>query len=210
MREITLRARRQKLWLVIAFMYALAARGGEPVNSPVPSRVLIAHDQKADCQIYFEANVTENAKESMLESVRRLQTYIYRLTGARPPVAKVDAGATNLPVAAIIYIDTEVWTAPRPYCYRIDLVLPSATSFYHVPLIRLSAEADYEANDTPEHKTLVKRGCVGKAIEAFVQQYFGVPLAAIDDPKFDWAAHRRGELAINYADFHPIQFPPEK
>jgi hypothetical protein len=46
-----------------------------------------------------------------------------------------------------------------------------------------------------------------QALDAFGQKYFGVPVSAIDDPKFDWPPHRTNTLAISYADFQPIQFP---
>jgi len=49
---------------------------------------------------------------------------------------------------------------------------------------------------------------VKEALDAFGQKCFGVPVSAIDDTNFNWSAHHTNTLAISYADFQPIQFPP--
>jgi len=203
MRELASKKLYRKVWLAIMLTASPATRGIDPVYNPAPNQVLIAHDQTADCEILLSTNFADKGNESMLNSVRRFQTYLQRLTGARPPVVGLDPVMTNSSVGAIIWIEAEAWKAVRPYCYRIGLVQPSATSSYRVPVVHFGLGDMDTARESTGHVT-----CVEKALDAFVQQYFGIPLAAIDDPKFDWPAHHRNRLAINYADFQPSQSPP--
>jgi hypothetical protein len=177
------------------------------------ARFIICYEGKAVCKIEVRgletASVSPEERTILKADGHRLQTYFYLMSGCRIPIDKVDAMPTDqsMPYTIVLMIGA---TASGPSRARINLYRFAPP--YTTPVLQIADEEPMFFEDAGERgKRQTHPRISGRnALDAFGQQYFGVPMSAIDDPNFDWSAHHHSTLAIPYTDFQPIQFPPSK
>jgi hypothetical protein len=152
----------------------------------------------------------EEDRKRLESEARRLQKYFYLLGGCKIPIEHADAVLSGKQKAYMIFMTMSMSGASE---WHASIRLHRETNTYSTPVLYMEDEEIVRFvshRDGKRTETERPRALLNQALNAFGQKYFGVPVSAIDDPKFDWAAHHTNTLAISYADFQPIQFPPEK
>jgi hypothetical protein len=181
------------LWVLSAA--SANAADGLASNAVGATQFLICEGGTNECRILVPGLRTSHEKEQDARLARRLQTYLYLLTGCKPPIDGLDASPPPPPGTYYIKIDTEVHKTARGFCYVVDIIHDLGPPYIPVRGVELVINAEGSA-------------CGEMAINELVRKHFGVDLSSIDDPRFDWSAHLRRTLAINYADFRAMRFPP--
>lgn len=180
-------------------------------NSVGSDRFLICYQADPVCKIqgFAPSNGTSYGHQGPVESVaRRLQTYFYQLSGCKVPIKNIDPTPANKRIARTIFIDSYAPSAGMPH---VRITLRPFSPTYKMPVLYVSDVEFGRALKRQDGKIVEierPRALLQQALDAFGQKYFGVPVSAIDDPKFDWSSHHTNTLAISYADFQTIQFGP--
>jgi len=203
---------------VMMFGFVIAslpcAAQSSPTNSIGSHRFLICSEGEPVCRIHVSGlapadRASEGARRNFESIGRRLQKYFYLLSGCRLPIEHVDDNPAANRIAYTIHMTVHPQSGGERYA-RIQLYPELRT--YTTPVLYIE---DTEFGGAllmgpgGESKRIeLPRTFLKQALDAFGQKCFGVPVSAIDDTNFNWSAHHTNTLAISYADFQPIQFPP--
>ena len=171
--------------------WTYVAPGTVPRNElwTVPVQLLICQGGITHCEIVDVSlpEGKEGGKAAYL--ARRLQAYISMLSGCTPPIRDVDNMSPSNILGSIV-INPAVHSRSGSFCYTVEF----ENQYPGVPGPALVIRAESQE-------------CAEKGINDFVRANFGVPLSAVDDPKFNWAARRRDRIVLNHSGFSPMRFP---
>ncbi len=190
------------------------------VAQPSPTRLvdgnqfIICSEGETVCQIQVSGLAPHDptpakSRKSLESEGRRLQKYFYLLSGCTNPIQYVDEVQTNTRIAYTIHLSIY---PPGVGAGSASVQLYRHIQPYKTPLLSVEdaefALGPLTVRDGDTNNIAYTRRFLRQALDAFGQKYFGVPVSAIDDTNFNWSAHHTNTLAISYADFQPIQFPP--
>jgi len=198
--------------LIIARLSCVAQ--SPPTNTTDNSRFLICSEGNPVCKIHVSGlapadHASEEARKNLQSVGRRLQKYFYLLSGCSLPIENVDGTPADSRIAYTIHM-TAYPPSGGERSARIELYRELRT--YATPVLYIDDAEFGRAMRMGPNGTSTKielpRIFLNQALDAFGWKCFGVPVSAIDDTNFNWSLHRTNTLAISYADFQPIQFPP--
>jgi hypothetical protein len=158
--------------LVMAILFAISqtAFGDEPLLRGEPESVTFVHDGYTECKISFSTNVSERPRQTMMQTVRRFQIFIERLTGVNIPIKEIPPGGRVgkqfAEISAGISITASVTPRDSEYAYRIGLVQPDLTSDGR-PCLYIITMPDWEGEESHTN-VLFRTGNLEKAIDALV------------------------------------------